>query len=98
MNTPKSQLNRNKFSLYWGDMGSLSLFSCFRDTLTQSLQRAKAFICLLSIGMSWPRAGARLESLCLLFICLCKLSFLEESFWRAGQDQLMSAHSGLGAD
>ena len=26
--------------------------------------------------------GAKLESLCLLFICLCKLSFLEKSFSR----------------
>ena len=38
MNTPKLQPDRNKFSLYlhWGNIRSLSLFSCFRDTLHYS--------------------------------------------------------------
>ena len=47
-----------------------------------------------AIGMT----RAKLESLCLLFICLCKWSFLEKSFWQTGQGQLMSTHSKLSAN
>ena len=50
MNTPKLQLNRNKFSLHWGNISSLSMFSCFRNTLHHSHyngQRLLLYSCCL---------------------------------------------------
>ena len=52
MNAPKLQLNRNKFSLYlhWGNINSLSMFSCFRNTLRPVITTGKGFFYMFIVN------------------------------------------------